>query len=46
MEKEEREHLVEWLVAFTGWNRQAFEKKSDQEIKDMYEEKITYRHPR
>lgn len=38
MSKQEREHLIEWLVTFTGYNRSYFDRMEDDRIEGMYNE--------
>ena len=37
MSVDERKHIIEWLVMWTGWASTAFTGKTDDELKEMYE---------
>jgi len=41
MTAEEREQLIDWLIVWTGWAREAFEKMSDEELLEM-DKKYSY----
>ncbi|WP_133120530.1 BH0509 family protein [Heyndrickxia camelliae] len=38
MTKSEREHLIEWLVTWTGYKRSYFDSMKDESINKMYED--------
>lgn len=38
MSKEEREHLIEWLVTWTGYNRSYFDSMKDESVEKMYDD--------
>jgi hypothetical protein len=40
MTKQERDHLIEWLVTITGYNRKAFTKMTDEMLDKTYIERM------
>ena len=41
MNKQEREHIIEWLfVMSTGYSKSYFEQLTDEQIERMYEDQV------
>ena len=37
MSNEERDEYIQWVIMWTGWKREVFDKKSNREVLELFE---------